>query len=61
MSGIKRGERQIVAILKFFPIEMKGVGGLAAGTAIPAVGEDDASNVEEQRRDFGHLSGNLRQ
>jgi len=34
---------------------LKGFGGGAAGIAVPPIGKDNASNVPEQRVDFGHF------
>src|ERR1700730_9509866 len=52
VPGIKGGKRQFVAVLKLFPIQIKNGSRLTARPAIPAVGEDDASNVPKQRRNF---------
>jgi hypothetical protein len=55
VTSVESGKRKFMAVLKFFPIEMKSGGGFAAGTAIPAIGEDHAADVKEESRDFGQV------
>jgi hypothetical protein len=57
VPGIKRGKRKIVAILKFFVIEVESSGGLAARTAVPAVGEDDTADVPKERCNRSQMRG----
>src|SRR5271167_2961009 len=55
LPRIKRRKREIMAILKIFPIELKGLCGLAAGFTVPTVRQDDAANIPEQCRDWGQV------
>jgi len=55
VAGIESREAEFVAILEFVPVELKGFGGGAAGIAVPPIGKDNASNVPEQRVDFGRF------
>src|SRR5580658_8276422 len=52
LSGIESGKREIVAILKFFVVEIKCSGRLTARAAVPAVGKNDAADIPKQRCDF---------
>jgi hypothetical protein len=48
LSGIKGGKREVMALAELFPIEPEGLCGSHAGLVIPAVGENDATDVPEQ-------------
>src|SRR5215469_10162282 len=48
LSGIKGRKREVMALAELFPIETKGLCGSHAGLVIPAVGENDATDVPEQ-------------
>src|SRR5712664_1628274 len=43
LSGVEGREREIVAILKFFPIQVKSVCGLLSRSAVPTICQDDAT------------------
>src|SRR5580692_9015329 len=47
-TGVERGERKIVAVLKFFPIQVESCRGLFSRGAIPSVGKNDATDVPEE-------------
>ena len=53
VAGIESGEGQVVAVLKFFVVEMESFSCLTARTSAPAVGEYDSANVPEEG---GYLS-----
>jgi hypothetical protein len=54
LPGVEGGKTQVVAVLKFLPIEMEDVAGGFAGIAIPAVGENDAADIPEEGGDGWH-------
>src|ERR1700690_701695 len=54
LASVKRREREIMAVLKIFPIELERLGGFTACIAVPAVGEDDAADIKEERGDGWH-------
>ena len=51
-AGIERGEGKFVAVAKFLPVQMEGIRGFFSRHVIPAIGQDDASDVPKQRSDF---------
>jgi hypothetical protein len=60
MAGIESGEGQIVAVLKFFVVEMESVGRSPARATVPAVGQDDSANVPEEGGDLSQVRGTSR-
>lgn len=52
LTGVESRKRELVAVLKFLPVQMEGVGGVLARAAIPTVGQDDATDVPEKCGDF---------
>src|SRR5438874_2204150 len=54
MSRVEGRERKLVAVLEIFPIEMKGFAGLFAGTAIPAIGENDSTDIPRESSYASH-------
>src|SRR5260370_14835448 len=54
LSGVEGREREVVAILKFFPIQVKNICCFFSRSAVPTICQDDAADVPEQR-------GNLNQ
>src|SRR5262249_18251658 len=52
LSGVERGEREVVTVLEFFPIEAKRGGSLFARFAIPTIGQNDAANIPKESGDF---------
>src|SRR5277367_1302618 len=52
MAGIEGREREVVPVLKLLPIQIKLVRGCTAGKTVPAVGENDASDIPEQSLDL---------
>src|SRR6266446_5999235 len=61
LTGIECGKAQVMAVLKFFPVEVKRIGGCLAGAAVPAVGEDDAADIPEECCDAWHRESSFRQ
>src|SRR5260370_1428038 len=61
LPGIEGREREIVAILKFFPIQVKSDCGFFARSAVPTICQDDAADVPEQRGNLsqGHYTSGL--
>src|SRR5215471_4265315 len=59
LAGIERGKGKFVAVLKVLPVEVKGFGGLLAGIAVPAVGQNDAADVPEKSGDASHERSSL--
>src|SRR5216683_955338 len=61
LPGIEGREREIVAVLKFFPIQVKSVCGFFSRSAVPTICQDDAADVPEQRGDLsqGRSSSDL--
>src|ERR1700704_4861494 len=51
-AGIECGEREVVAVPKILPVQVKRIRGFFSRNVIPTVSQDDASNVPEQRSDF---------
>jgi hypothetical protein len=51
LSGVEGREGKIMAVLKFLPIEAKSVCGFFSRSAVPAICQDDAADVPEQRGD----------
>src|SRR6266478_260519 len=56
-SGIECREREVVAFAKFLPVQTKGVRGFFSRDVIPAVRQDNASDVPKQRCNFRHGRG----
>ena len=52
LARVKSREREIVAVLKFLPIEVESAGSFFARAAVPTVGQDDATDVPEERGDL---------
>jgi hypothetical protein len=44
-----------MAVLKILPIEMKGFPGLFTGIAIPAIGENDSTDIPKEGRNACHV------
>src|SRR5580704_161707 len=55
VARIESGERQVVAVLKFFVVEMESLGRLLARATAPAVGQDDSANVPEEGGDLSQV------
>jgi hypothetical protein len=54
VSGIEGREGKIVAVVELVPVEVEGVNGKAARSGVPAIGQNHATYVPEQRGDLRH-------
>src|ERR1700741_983994 len=54
LSGVEGGEGEVVALAKFFPVQAKVRRIGQDLLVIPAIGEDDAANIPEQRSNRRH-------
>src|SRR5260370_12371809 len=61
LSAVEGREREIVAVMKFLPIQVESVCGFFSRSAVPAICQDDAADVPEQRGDVsqGRSSSDL--
>jgi hypothetical protein len=57
VAGIESGEGQVVAVLKFFVVEMESFRRFPARATAPAVGQDDSANVPEEGGDLSQVLG----
>jgi hypothetical protein len=59
LSGVESREGEIVAVLKFLPIEVENDRSFFPRTAVPAICQDDTADVPKERGDFSHGRSSL--
>ena len=56
LAAVKGRKREVVPVLEFFPVQMKGVRSLLPRSTVPTVGQDDAADVPKEGGDLGQAA-----